>query len=132
VPARTPEDACASLAQHGAGLLFYLELARHAMSMSALWSCSFLWTVVSIMGFDCGCAFPVATPLRKFAQMGHASIHGGSLEPRELIEIHHSSKEVVSLAPGRLLTMKHVRLQGEALLSVEVDIWFSPGQSAPE
>jgi len=35
-----------------------------------------------------------------------------------LIEIHHSSNEVISLAPGRLLTMKHVRLQGERAQSV--------------
>jgi len=126
--------------------LFYLGLPLESFIISCpLWSspitpcpCQlyclalFLWTVVSIMGFDCGCAFAVATPLRNFAQMGHASIHGVSLEPRELIEIHHSSNEVISLAPGRLLTTKHVRLQGEALLSVEVDIWFSPGQSAPE
>jgi hypothetical protein len=33
----------------------------------------------------------------------HVSIHGGSLEPRELIKIHHSSNEVILLAPGRLL-----------------------------
>ena len=38
----------------------------------------------------------------------HASIHGGSLEPRESIEIHHSSNEVISLAPGRLLTMNFI------------------------